>query len=118
MSYDKEKYLKTYHEENKNDFVIYVIKIQREIEANKYIFKIGRTNKWKYRLINLNQSLYDNYTVQFINCCNKDQTCRLERYLLNRLFEKRYNNKKEWFLLQEDEMIRTINEIKERLFLI
>jgi hypothetical protein len=99
MVYNKEKYLNKYHNENKPVYNLYVIKIK-----NKNIYKIGKTNKIKYRLINLRQSLYEDFDIiHLIDCNTNDKVLYLERKLKKKLLE--YNLIREWYKGDIDNLI-------------
>ncbi len=74
-----------------NHFCVYILKI-----ADKPIFKIGKTNKLKYRVINLNQAIYEDwdfYKILSFNC-NED-ALKVERLFQKELYSFRI--KREWF---------------------
>jgi hypothetical protein len=89
--YDREKYLKRYHEIEKDNFTVYILKIE-----GKNIFKVGKTNRLKYRLINLRQALYENVDIfSLIPCENSSSAILLERKIQHLL--KEFRIRREWF---------------------
>ena len=101
MVYNRQKYLNEYHNNNKPIYHLYVIKIK-----DKDIYKIGKTNKIKYRLINLRQSLYEEFDIiHLIDCNNNENSLFLERKLHKQLLQ--YNKKREWY---QGDIEKLINE--------
>ena len=102
--YDREKYLKRYHEIEKDNFTVYILKIE-----NKNVFKVGKTNRLKYRLINLRQALYENVDIyRLISCPDSNSAISLERKIQHML--KEYRIRREWFECDESKMDEIIKE--------
>jgi hypothetical protein len=89
--------------------VIYVIQI-----LNKPYFKIGRSNCLQYRLMNLNQSIYEKFDIiHKIEMCCKKSSMKCERYLLEKLNQYKITNKKEWFEIHDVNVLNNyIEDIK------
>jgi len=102
--YDREKYLNQYHNETENQYIVYIIKIQ-----DKNIWKIGKTNKLKYRLINLKQSLYEDFDIyKTIRRDNNEDALKLEGDLKKEL--QHFNIRREWFNVNKDVIDKLIEE--------
>jgi len=85
----------------------YVIKIE-----GKDVFKIGKTNRLKYRLINLNQAIYDNWDIyRLISCEDNESALATERHLISQLKDFRLNGKREWFSVEKEQMDHILNEL-------
>lgn len=96
MSRNTEKYRKM-----PNDFCVYVLKIK-----NEPYYKIGKTNKWQYRKMNIGQGLYQEFSIihKIKACCN-DNAKLTERFLLHFLRDYKLPHKREWFKINDDCMI-------------
>ena len=102
--YDKLKYLNTYHVQNKPEYVVYFL----QISQHPTIFKIGKTNRLKYRMINLNQALFVDTTLYHqVKCCCNSHALQLERKIQKEL--SIYKIKNEWFNVPLETMIKYIN---------
>ena len=102
--YDHEKYLNKYHNETENQYIVYIIKIQ-----DKNIWKIGKTNKLKYRMINLKQSLYEDFEIyRTIQRGNNEDALKLERYLKRELHS--FNIRREWFNVDKEIIDKLIED--------
>jgi hypothetical protein len=102
--YDKEKYLNQYHNETENQYIVYIINIK-----DKNIWKIGKTNKLKYRLVNLKQSLYEEFEIyKTIRRDNNEDVLKLERYIKKKL--QSYNIRGEWFNVDKEIIDKLIED--------
>lgn len=102
--YDKEKYLNQYHNETENQYIVYIINIK-----DKNIWKIGKTNKLKYRLVNLKQSLYEEFEIyKTIRRDNNEDVLKLERYIKKEL--QTYNIRGEWFNVHKEIIDKLIED--------
>lgn len=102
--YDKEKYLNQYHNETENQYIVYIINIK-----DKNIWKIGKTNKLKYRLVNLKQSLYEEFEIyKTIRRDNNEDALKLERYIKKEL--QTYNIRGEWFNVDKEIIDKLIKD--------
>lgn len=90
-----------------NDYCVYILKIKDEP-----YYKIGKTNKWHYRKINIGQGLYQEYSIihKIKSCCNEHAKL-VERFLLHYLHKYKLPHKKEWFKIDDECMI-----IKEAIY--
>jgi hypothetical protein len=96
--YDRERYKKKYSESMAS--YCYIIKID-----GKDIYKVGKTSRLKYRLINLNQALYDNWDIyRLISCEDNHSALATERHLISQLKDFRLNGKREWFSVEKAKM--------------
>jgi len=103
--YDREKYKQKYKESMAS--YCYIIKID-----GKDIYKVGKTCRLKYRLINLNQAIYDNWDIyHLISCENNESALAIERRLISQLKDYRLNGKREWFLIKKEQMDQILNEL-------
>ena len=90
--YNKIKYLDKYHNQNKPDYIVYFL----QVSHSPTIFKIGKTNRLKYRMINLKQAFFfDTNLYHQINCCCNTHALELERKIQKEL--SIYKIKNEWF---------------------
>jgi len=83
-----------------NDYCVYILKIQDEP-----YFKIGKTNKWSYRKINIGQGLYQHYSIFKIKCSSNDEAKMKERSLLRYLKAYKLSHKKEWFKITDSAIL-------------
>jgi hypothetical protein len=94
--YNHEKYLQRYTAQPKQ-YVCYLIMIEKEP-----ILKVGRTSRFNYRLRNLSQSLYQNFSYKLIPCENPRESLLLERHLKNVLSQ--HSIRGEWYRCRKEDI--------------
>lgn len=87
-------------------YCVYILKID-----NEPIYKIGKTNKLRYRLVNLCQALYQKFEVyRIIPCPSNEEAKMKERFLLDVFEDFRIPHKREWFNIPSVDIINDILE--------
>jgi hypothetical protein len=85
------------------EHIVYFLKIN-----DHDIVKVGRTNKLQYRLMNITQSLWHDFTVTRVPCCCSKQAKVLERTLHHILVPHRI--KGEWYHMTAELMNTVIQD--------
>jgi len=105
MVYNREKYKLNYL--LSKEYVVYILKI-----VDKNIYKIGKTNSLKHRLINLKQSIYEEIVIHSVISCQTNTEALLkEKWLQHQLESYRIPSKKEWFKIPDE--IILLNKVYE-----